>query len=161
MSKMTFFLLLVLWLTACVSQTPEPLKQPVSPLIPIQDSILLDNQWRLTEMIHNGTRGGFASIEPVLLIVEPDILSVQACNSASFLFDTKGVDNTNEYRLINGDGTLVLCDNGGTEQESFFSQALRATNGYEIVGDTLIFSGKNAQLVFVIDNEATKPPDWQ
>ncbi len=144
MLRMMIFLLLTLWLTACAPQTPE------------------DNQWRLTEVIYDGTYGDFSSIEPVLLVFRPPgILSVQACNSVAFVFDTKGVENTDEYRLRPGDSTARLCENGGTEQEIFIALAMKATNRYEVVGDTLVFSGKNAQLTFVIDNKARKPIDWQ
>ncbi len=56
-------------------------------------------------------------------------------------------------------GTLRGCANGGTEQEGILFQALRATNRYNIVENTLILYGKETQLNFVLDNEAEKPPD--
>jgi hypothetical protein len=74
--------------------------------------------------------------------------------------DTTGIEDANEYRLLNGEGTARGCINGGTEQEAIFIQALQATNRYEIEGDTLILSGDHAQLTFVIDNEAAKPADF-
>jgi hypothetical protein len=168
MPKRTVFLLLILWLTACVPPEYASDRPPVSPIIPDQVPVMLDNQWRLTEMIYNGQRYSFDSIEPVLVTFQPGVLSVQACNGTGFFIDTTGIADPNGYRIRGtGVGTARLCDDGGTEQESIFDQALRATNRYEIIDDTLIlsgtnfFSGTSAQLTFVIDNEAEKPADWQ
>ena len=157
MARMMSFILLIAWLGACISQTP----QPSGPVMPEQVPMIADNQWRLTEVIYNGEQGNFDSIEPVLATFHPGLVAMKACNGTSFVFDTESSDPVNGYRLMQGVGTARECDNGGTEQEGFISNALLATSSYEIVGDTLVFSGKNAQLTFVIDNKARKPLDWQ
>ena len=157
MKKIIWFLLLMLWLTACVYAQQRP---PVSPIIPNKVPVMLDNQWRLTEMILYGGRHEFDSIRPVLITFQPGSLLSDACNGKVFYFDTREVDKVNEYRLIDGVGTQRQCVNGGTEQEGVFFRTLRATNRYELISDTLILSGDQAKITFVIDNEAKKPPDW-
>jgi heat shock protein HslJ len=116
----------------------------------------LENQWRLTEILHDGTRHDFDAIAPVLVTFPPGMLAYQACNAGSAFFDTRGIEAPNAYRLRHGAGTMRGCP----EPDRTFLQALYDTNRYEIEGDRLILSGDNAQLTFVIDNEATKPPDW-
>ncbi|MBX2999572.1 MAG: META domain-containing protein [Caldilineaceae bacterium] len=162
MVKIGPILLLAVWLAACVVPgTPLGGPPPVSPLIPNQVPVLLENQWRLTEVIHNGTRHDFDAIEPVLATFHPGAMALQACNSFSIFFDTTNVENPNEYRFLDAVGTARGCVlHDGTNPEGNLIRALRATHRYEIEGDTLIFSGEHAQVTFVIDNEATKPPDW-
>lgn len=150
---------LILWvwfallLVACVPPGPPP----VSPLIPNQVPVMLDNQWRLTELVYNGMHHNFDLIEPVLVQFSPGNLVYQACNSGGMYFDTENIQNPNEYRLLPGVSTAVGCPGGRDEQEGIFLDALTSTNHYEIEGDTLILSGENARLTFVIDNEAKKP----
>ena len=160
MSKLIAVLLFVFLCTACVPPGPPPGPPPESPLIPNQVPVLLENQWRLTEIIYNGARRNFDSIAPILVKFPPGRLSYSACNAGWFFLDTTGVEDANEYRLIAGPSTARGCPNGETEQGVIFFQALQATNRYEIEGDTLILSGDHAQLTFVIDNEAAKPADF-
>ena len=155
MKKAMWLLLLMLWLTACTSEPPE---LPIRSLTPDQWKTLSNNQWRLTEVIYKGEQGKFDVIEPVLATFHLDKLALRACNSFSLIFEPVN-DTGKEYQFIRGDGTARLCENGGSEQESFISQALMATDNYEIVGDTVVLFGDNAQVTFVIDNEAKKPPD--
>jgi heat shock protein HslJ len=144
-------------LTACLAPDPRPAE---SPLIPNQVPVLLENQWRLTEIIHNGARRNFDNIKPVLVTFQPGILAFQACNSTAVYMDTTGVEDPNEYRFSGGVGTARQCINGGTEQEGDFTSALYDTSHYVIEADTLILFGDHARLTFVIDNEAEKPADW-
>lgn len=161
MLRLLSILLFAVVLAACVAEDiPNYGPAPVSPLIPNEVPVLLENQWRLTEIIHDGTSHDFDSIAPVLATFQPGQIDLWACNGFSIFFDTTNIGDPNEYRLRNGDGTARDCADGGTEQENDLSRALYATNRYEIEGDTLILSGENAQVTFVIDNEATKPDDW-
>ena len=156
MAKITAWLLLALWLTACLSQPPE---LPIRSLTPSQGKTLLKNQWRLTEVVYKGVQGEFDSIDPVLATFHANELSIHACNAASMFFKT-ATDPSKEYQLISGASTAMTCDNGGTEQEYFIVRALAETYDYELIGDTLVLFGEKARLTFVIDNETTKPPDW-
>ena len=161
MPKLNGLLLVMLWLTACVVVVePEPIWPPVSPIIPNQVPVMLENQWRLTEVIYNEKIHNFDSIRPILITFQPGFLSSQACNSQSFLFDTTDIGDINQYQLILDDSTSRLCPDGEIEPEGTYHQALLATTHYEIVEDTLVLSGPHARLTFVIDNEAAKPPDW-
>ncbi|MBE2238608.1 MAG: META domain-containing protein [Caldilineaceae bacterium] len=163
MVKLRLMLWLAFMVAACVPPGPgvEMGPPPESPLIPNQVPVLLENQWRLTEIVYNGARRGFISNDPVLVTFHPGILAFRACNSGSLYFDTLGIENANEYRTLSGASTARDCAGGGSEQEAIFVSALRATNRYEIAGDTLILSGEHARVTFVIDNETAKPPDWQ
>lgn len=165
MWRLSSLLLLAVLLAGCVAPISVPWNSPagpppVSPLIPNQVPVLLENQWRLIEVIHNGTQHEFDAVEPVLVTFHPGILALRACNSIAYRLDTRNVANPDEYRFYNSEGTARGCEDGGTEQEINLSRALRDTNRYEVQGDRLILSGQNAQLTFVIDNEATKPPGW-
>jgi len=150
-----------LLLMACVLPGPGGTfgPPPESPLIPNQVPVILDNQWRLTEILYNGMQREFDSIKPVLITFEPGLLGIQACNNLGIYLDTTEIEDPNEYRFLGGAGTAVGCPGGRTEQEEAFLEALTVTNHYEIEGDTLILSGENARLTFVIDNEAKKPSD--
>ena len=163
MLRQSLALLFVFMLTACVPPgiSPTPGPPPESPLIPNQVPVLLENQWRLTEIIYNGARRGFDSIAPILVKFRPGNMDIWACNSIGYYLDTTGISDPNEYRFGLGVSTARQCANGGTEQEGVFLQALHATNRYEVVDDTLILSGEHAKVTFVIDNEASKPADWQ
>jgi hypothetical protein len=165
MLRLTLIFLLAVWLAACVlpfeiPYNPPQGPAPVSPLIPNQVPVLLENQWRLTEILHDGTRHDFDVIEPILVTFSPGALAWRACGSGGIYFDTRGIEAPNAYRLRHGSMTMVGCLHGGTEQQGDFLRAMYDTNRYAIEGDRLILSGDNAQLTFVIDNEATKPPDW-
>jgi len=157
MNKAIAILLLSTLLTACLASDPRPAE---SPLIPNGVPVLLENQWRLTEIMHNGARRNFDSIQPVLVTFQPGIMGVRACNSTGIYMDTTDVEDPNEYRLLGGEGTARECINGGTEQEGNLMRALYDTSHYVIEGDTLILFGDHARLTFVIDNEAEKPADW-
>ena len=163
MLRRTLSLLVALLLVGCVLPTapsgPPVGPPPVSPLIPNQVPVLLENQWRLTEISHNGTRYEFDAIEPVLVTFSPGSLTYRACNAGSMYFDTTGTEVPNEYRLRYGASTAEGCPGVGGEQQGDFVNALIDTTRYEIEDDTLILSGENTRLTFVIDNEATKPPD--
>ena len=153
-------LLCAILLGACLSSVTQPGGPPVSPLIPNQVPVLLENQWRLTEIMQNGVRHDFDSIEPVLATFQPGLLALQACNAVSMFFDTRNIEDPNKYRLLSGISTARQCLDGGTEQEGILLEALRTTNRYEIEGDRLILSGPQVRVTFVIDNEAKKPPAW-
>ena len=155
MAKIIACLFLILWFTACLSKPPE---LPIPSLTPSERKTLLNNQWRLTEVVYNGVQGDFDSISPVLATFDADSLTLRGCNSKSLIFEAVS-DNTKEYKLIDGVGTLKSCANDGNKQEGFIQQALIETNDYEFARDTLVLFGENARVTFVIDNEATKPPE--
>lgn len=166
MSKSIFTILLSLtFFSAC---QPLEYNQPIhtileSPIIPNQVPVMLDNQWRLTELVYQGTPRDFNSIDPVLLTFQPGVFSFLAYNGIPYHSDTTKIEDTHEYRLTPGVGTVQGCgDCPESVQEGILDQAVMATNRYEIVGDILILSGldlsgKQSRLTFVIDNETTKP----
>ncbi len=159
MSKTRLTMLLCfLLLGACLA---EPVGRPfISPIIPNQVPSMLDNQWRLTELIYNGTPRDFDIIQPVLLTFQDGLFSFEDCGSISYFSDTTDFKSANEYRLLGSVGLGKDCKKGGVEQGKILARALYATNRYEIVSDRLILSGEQARLTFVLDNEATKPPGW-
>jgi hypothetical protein len=125
---------------------------------PNEAPVLLENQWRLTEIIYNGTSYDFDAIAPVLVTFQPGRMQLDACDISWIFFDATNIEDPNEYRLRTGSTPARDCPDGGTEQESNLEQALFATKWYKIEGNMLILSGENARVTFVIDNEATKPP---
>jgi hypothetical protein len=72
MLRLLSILLFAVVLAACVAEDiPNYGPAPVSPLIPNEVPVLLENQWRLTEIIHDGTSHDFDSIAPVLATFGP------------------------------------------------------------------------------------------
>ena len=151
--KLISGLLTSILLAACALGGPGSFISPLA--IPDQIPVMLENQWRLTEVVYKDEHLSFDTIDPVLVTFSLGEMVVRSCNGSGFLFET--IPHTlNEYRLIRGNSTLIYCPGGGTEQENGIHWALLATDRYDIDGDILILSGENARLTFVIDNEAKK-----
>lgn len=130
----------------------QPLFQPESPLIPEEVLQLTKHPWRVVEIIHQNGTVPFDAIQPIYVGISPNSLSAETtnCNRLGFMLNSTG---NQQYQLLDGASTLMLCPEIQTKQYNDFYTALSTTNRFERQGDQLRLIGDESRIVL----EATHP----
>lgn len=163
-------------LAACILPSPPPTGQPVSPPPEILNSPLMDNRWRVEEVIYQEGSVTFDLYRPVYVYFNRwgtiGIRSEGCGTSSASLIMYLG-----EQRYRIGDGTSLPVDCGGgflaevdctelggsdddplaciqaiNKQFGDVERALTATHEYELRDDALILRGEGAEMRLILDN---------
>ena len=127
------------------------LSQPESPLLPEELLLLAKNPWRVVTIVYQNETVAFDAIQPIYVKMGPHDLSAETgCNHLSFGIT---VEDKQQYRLGEGNTTLVLCPELQAKQYNDFFTALSITTKFELQGDQLILMGDESRIVL----EATHP----
>lgn len=124
---------------------------PVSPLIPGDNSKLIDNRWHLIQVHHEGKQVEFGALDPVYISFDKaGSLTLEAgCPAVGHWIYAK---DDNHYQLSTGESPAVLCKPLETQQFDAVEDALQSTTEYEIQNDKLFLKGANSMLIFEIDD---------
>lgn len=148
----TSLLACVLLAAACLSPASTPVVMPESPLIPGANTALVENRFRVVEIIRHGEPVTFDAIQPVFVTfgIQGELgLQTTNCNAWAYFIIA---ENERKYRLIPGAGTAQGCGEPIESQESWISEAITATTEYELKGSQLILRGDDVHIVLEIDN---------
>lgn len=128
----------------------EPL-QPSSPLIPGKNTSLLENRWRLTQVVWQERQIDWEQIGPVFISFDMQgLMGIWAvnCNAASFIIVA---EDERHYQLVPAESTAIGCGELGDQQERNLHDAIGATTEYELQGNQLILSGKDVSVLAEIE----------
>jgi hypothetical protein len=146
---------LLLSVTAAAACMPglAPIVMPESPLIPGTNTALVENRFRVVEIIWHGELVAFDAIHPVYITFdERGELSKQTknCNSGVYAIVA---ESERQYRLIPGAGTAKGCGELAEAQYDRISEAIGATTEYELRGSQLLLHGDGVYIVLEVDNQ--------
>ncbi|HHW85588.1 MAG TPA: META domain-containing protein [Chloroflexi bacterium] len=139
-------------LVAACMPGPAPIVMPESPLIPGTNTALVENRFRVVEIIRHGEPVVFDAIQPVFITFDKrGELSKQTTNCNSDVYAIVA-ESERRYRLIPGAGTAKGCGELAEAQYSKISEAIGATTEYELKGSQLLLRGEDVHIVLEVDN---------
>lgn len=152
-SQSSVFVLLILLsciMTSCVTPSSVP-TPPISPLIPGDNSVLINNRWHLIQVHHEDKQVEFGALDPVYISFnKAGSLTLEAgCPAVGHWIYAK---DDNHYQLSTGESPAVLCKPLETQQFDAVKDALQSTTEYKIQDGKLFLVGNDSKLIFEIDN---------
>lgn len=147
-----WWLAVMLMATACVPPGSAPRVMPESPLIPGTNVALVQNRWRVVEIIYQAENVAFDVIQPIYVSFTIDgqlLKRATHCNAVGYYIVAH---SEQRYQLVQGAGTARGCGAIGEKQDVTVGKALRATTKYEMHGTQLFLTGDDVRIVLEIDN---------
>lgn len=165
---------------ACMPMPQPSLGQPESPPSEVLHSPLIDNRWRVEDVLLNGKTVTFDLFKPVYVVFDHQgtlriysercgftnyailylseqqfrfgqgVATAQDCGELLMRDDP----TVNCAKLAGNDASRQACARAINAQLGDVNRALAATNKYELRGKQLILRGEDAEMHLVLDNPA-------